>query len=145
MLDAQCEYLTTLHCCFQDENFLYLLMEYYPGGDLLTLMSKQEECFDEEMARFYTAEIILGIEAMHGLGYVHRDIKPDNILLDRSGHIRLADFGSCAFVGESGVVRHDRALLGCRHAPLRHARGHRWMALSRSGRPTTSRPKCWTL
>ena len=104
LLEARSDFLTTLHCCFQDDNFLYLLMEYYPGGDLLTLMSKQEECFDEDMARFYTAETILAVEAMHGLGYIHRDVKPDNILIERSGHVRLADFGSCAYVGPSGVL-----------------------------------------
>ena len=56
-------------------------MDYYPGGDLLTLISKFDERLPESMAKFYVAEMVLAIESIHKLGYVHRDIKPDNILL----------------------------------------------------------------
>ncbi|ELK12768.1 Myotonin-protein kinase [Pteropus alecto] len=80
-------------------------MEYYVGGDLLTLLSKFGERIPAEMARFYLAEIVMAIDSVHQLGYVHRDIKPDNILLDRCGHIRLADFGSCLKLRADGTVR----------------------------------------
>ena len=70
-------------------------MDYYVGGDLLTLLSKFEDRIPEEMAKFYIAEMVLAIHSIHELSYVHRDIKPDNVLLDLSGHIVLADFGSC--------------------------------------------------
>ena len=73
----------------------YLVMDYYVGGDLLTLLSKFEDRIPEEMAKFYIAEMVLAIHSIHELSYVHRDIKPDNVLLDLSGHIVLADFGSC--------------------------------------------------
>nr|XP_055105463.1 myotonin-protein kinase isoform X6 [Symphalangus syndactylus]XP_055107028.1 myotonin-protein kinase isoform X6 [Symphalangus syndactylus] len=89
----------------EDENYLYLVMEYYVGGDLLTLLSKFGERIPAEMARFYLAEIVMAIDSVHRLGYVHRDIKPDNILLDRCGHIRLADFGSCLKLRADGTVR----------------------------------------
>ena len=79
-------------------------MEYYIGGDLLTLMSRFEDRLDEDMARFYLAEIVLAIDSVHKLGYLHRDIKPDNMLLDRRGHIHLADFGSCMKLDENGKV-----------------------------------------
>jgi len=83
----------------------YLVMDYYCGGDLLTLLSKFEDCLPEEMARFYIAETVLAIDCLHGLGYVHRDIKPDNLLVDRRGHIVLADFGSCLRLNLDGKVR----------------------------------------
>ena len=82
----------------------YLVMDYYCGGDLLTLLSKFEDRLPEEMARFYVAEMVLAINSLHKLGYVHRDIKPDNVLLDRTGHIVLADFGSCLRLMEDGTV-----------------------------------------
>lgn len=83
----------------------YLVMDYYCGGDLLTLLSKFEDRLPEDMARFYIAEMILAVSSIHELRYVHRDIKPDNVLLDANGHIRLADFGSCLKFLEDGTVQ----------------------------------------
>ncbi|XP_049643210.1 myotonin-protein kinase [Suncus etruscus] len=105
LVNGDRRWITQLHFAFQDENYLYLVMEYYVGGDLLTLLSKFGERIPAEMARFYLAEIVMAIDSVHQLGYVHRDIKPDNILLDRCGHIRLADFGSCLKLQEDGTVR----------------------------------------
>jgi len=82
----------------------YFVMDYYCGGDLLTLLSKFEDRLPEDMARFYLAEMVLAIDCIHQLGYVHRDIKPDNVLIDRQGHIVLADFGSCLRVNTDGKV-----------------------------------------
>lgn len=62
-------------------------MDYYVGGDLLTLLSKFEDKLPEDMARFYIGEMVLAIHSIHELHYVHRDIKPDNVLLDMNGHI----------------------------------------------------------
>ena len=90
--------------------FQYLVMDYYCGGDLLTLLSKFEDRLPEEMARFYIAEMILAIDSIHKLRYVHRDIKPDNVLLDANGHIRLADFGSCLRLAEDGTVQSNVAV-----------------------------------
>ncbi|KAM9757560.1 myotonin-protein kinase isoform 1-T1 [Dama dama] len=105
LVNGDQRWITQLHFAFQDENYLYLVMEYYVGGDLLTLLSKFGERIPAEMARFYLAEIVMAIDSVHRLGYVHRDIKPDNILLDRCGHIRLADFGSCLKLRSDGTVR----------------------------------------
>ena len=66
----------------------------------MTLLGKFDEPFDEETARFYFAEILLAVDSVHQLGYVHRDVKPDNMLIDSDGHVRLADFGSCKYVGK---------------------------------------------
>uniref|UniRef100_A0A2R5LLE3 non-specific serine/threonine protein kinase n=1 Tax=Ornithodoros turicata TaxID=34597 RepID=A0A2R5LLE3_9ACAR len=98
-------WITNLHYSFQDDTNLYLVMDYYCGGDLLTLLSKFEDKFPEEMARFYIVEMILAIDSIHSLHYVHRDIKPDNVLLDANGHIRLADFGSCLRLCDDGTVQ----------------------------------------
>ncbi|XP_022241493.1 serine/threonine-protein kinase MRCK alpha-like isoform X2 [Limulus polyphemus] len=103
-------WITNLHYAFQDDSNLYLVMDYYCGGDLLTLLSKFEDRLPEEMARFYIAEMILAIDAIHKLNYVHRDIKPDNVLLDANGHIRLADFGSCLKLCEDGTVQSNVAV-----------------------------------
>ena len=103
-------WITNLHYAFQDENFLYLVMDYYCGGDLLTLLTKFEEGLPEDLATFYIAEMVLAISSLHKLGYVHRDIKPDNVLIDVSGHIVLADFGSCLKLQEDGTVRSSRAV-----------------------------------
>ena len=71
-------------------------MDYYPGGDLLTLISKFDERLPEQMAKFYVAEMVLAIESIHKLGYVHRDIKPDNIVMGSHSDltkVKLVDFG----------------------------------------------------
>ncbi|XP_074522798.1 citron Rho-interacting kinase isoform X1 [Halichoeres trimaculatus] len=81
---------------FQDKEHVYLAMEYLPGGDLMSLLNRYEDQFDESMAQFYLAELVEAIHAVHLLGYVHRDVKPENVLIDRTGHIKLADFGSAA-------------------------------------------------
>nr|XP_043905217.1 serine/threonine-protein kinase MRCK alpha isoform X2 [Solea senegalensis] len=110
LVNGDCQWITTLHYAFQDDNNLYLVMDYYVGGDLLTLLSKFEDRLPEEMSRFYLAEMVLAIDSVHQLHYVHRDIKPDNILLDMNGHIRLADFGSCLKLMEDGTVQSSVAV-----------------------------------
>ena len=96
--------------CFFSLSFKYLVMDYYCGGDLLTLLSKFEDRLPEDMAKFYLAEMVLAIDSIHRLRYVHRDIKPDNVLLDANGHIRLADFGSCLRLREDGTVQSNVAI-----------------------------------
>lgn len=85
-------------------------MDYYCGGDLLTLLSKFEDRLPEEMTKFYIMEMIIAISSVHNLNYIHRDIKPDNIVLDANGHIRLADFGSCLKLGLNGKVQSNVAV-----------------------------------
>ncbi|XP_042633922.1 serine/threonine-protein kinase MRCK alpha-like isoform X4 [Cyprinus carpio] len=110
LVNGNSQWITTLHYAFQDENNLYLVMDYYVGGDLLTLLSKFEDRLPEDMAKFYLAEMVLAVDSVHQLHYVHRDIKPDNILMDMNGHIRLADFGSCLKLMEDGTVQSSVAV-----------------------------------
>ena len=86
------EWIVNLKYSFQDEYYLYLVMDYLPGGDLMNLLMKKEILTEDE-ARFYTAEMILAVDSVHKLNCIHRDLKPDNILIDKRGHIQLSDFG----------------------------------------------------
>lgn len=71
---------------------LYLVMEYLNGGDLYSLL-RNLGCLDEDVARVYIAEIVLALEYLHSLRVVHRDLKPDNLLIAHDGHLKLTDFG----------------------------------------------------
>ncbi|KAL2890705.1 Serine/threonine-protein kinase cot-1 [Ceratocystis lukuohia] len=92
LAEADSPWLVKLYTTFQDSKLLYLLLEYVPGGDLMGLLI-QYEFFTEDVTRFYIAEMVLAIDAVHKLGFIHRDIKPDNVLIDAEGHIKLTDFG----------------------------------------------------
>ncbi|XP_008804266.1 serine/threonine-protein kinase tricornered-like [Phoenix dactylifera] len=91
-VDSNC--IVKLYCSFQDNEYLYLIMEYLPGGDMMTLLMRKDTLTEDE-ARFYIGEAVLAIESIHKHNYIHRDIKPDNLLLDRYGHLKLSDFGLC--------------------------------------------------
>ncbi|GMF15448.1 unnamed protein product [Phytophthora fragariaefolia] len=92
--DQDNDWLVTLHYSFQDDHRLYMVMEYLPGGDLMGLLMK-EDTLTEPTTRFYAAEMVLAIQSVHDLGYIHRDMKPDNVLLDAHGHLKLTDLGLC--------------------------------------------------
>lgn len=98
------EWLPSLYCSFQDQKNLYLVMEYAPGGDLQGLMERRQYKFTEQEARFYIAELILAVESVHRLGYMHRDIKPGNILINLDGHIKLGDLGSCIAIDTKVIM-----------------------------------------
>jgi len=92
MSKVKSPWIVELKASFQDSDYLYLVMEFLQGGDLMNILIKKD-ILSEEEARFYIAEIILAIESIHKLDCIHRDIKPDNVLIDKSGHIKLTDFG----------------------------------------------------
>ncbi|XP_066992358.2 serine/threonine-protein kinase Warts isoform X2 [Anabrus simplex] len=94
LAEADNEWVVKLYYSFQDKDNLYFVMDYIPGGDLMSLLIKLG-IFEEPLARFYIAELTCAVESVHKMGFIHRDIKPDNILIDRDGHIKLTDFGLC--------------------------------------------------
>lgn len=85
-------WLVQLYYAFQDQKCLYLVMEYLPGGDLMTLLINRNILTETE-TKFLIAESVLAINCVHKQGFIHRDIKPDNLLLTKDGHVRLTDFG----------------------------------------------------
>ncbi|ETO23961.1 AGC/NDR protein kinase, partial [Reticulomyxa filosa] len=85
-------FLVKLHYSFQDDTYLYLVMEYCGGGDFMGILMKHDTLSEAQTA-FYMAEVTLAINAVHDLEFVHRDLKPDNILIASNGHIKLTDFG----------------------------------------------------
>ena len=92
MSKVKSPWIVDLKASFQEDDYLYLIMEFCQGGDFMNLLIKKDILTEEE-ARFYTAELILAVESIHKLDCIHRDIKPDNILIDKNGHIKLSDFG----------------------------------------------------
>ncbi|PAA57640.1 hypothetical protein BOX15_Mlig031448g1, partial [Macrostomum lignano] len=85
---------------FQDGANLYLVMEFLQGGDMMTLLIKRDTLSEDE-AQFYVAETLLALNSIHSLGFIHRDVKPDNLLLDHRGHLKLSDFGLCTGLKKS--------------------------------------------
>uniref|UniRef100_A0A4W6BZT8 non-specific serine/threonine protein kinase n=1 Tax=Lates calcarifer TaxID=8187 RepID=A0A4W6BZT8_LATCA len=108
MAFADSAWVVQLFFAFQDDRYLYMVMEYMPGGDLVNLMSNYD--VPEKWARFYTAEVVLALDGIHSMGFIHRDVKPDNMLLDKAGHLKLADFGTCMKMNKDGMVRCDTAV-----------------------------------
>ncbi|CAI8027216.1 RAC-gamma serine/threonine-protein kinase [Geodia barretti] len=87
-------FLVSLKYSFQTPDWLCLVTEYVRGGDLEFHLSRVG-VFPEYLTRFYGAEIILGIQCLHSIGVVHRDMKLENLMLDEKGHIKIIDFGHC--------------------------------------------------
>ena len=113
MAFTNCNLLVQLHYSFASTQYVYFAMEWHSGGDVFSLLERCET-LTEEHACFYIAEIFLALEHLHALSIVHRDIKPDNILLSDNGHLKLTDFGlsdvGAGFVVDSIISRADNVL-----------------------------------
>uniref|UniRef100_A0A0G4HBB1 non-specific serine/threonine protein kinase n=1 Tax=Chromera velia CCMP2878 TaxID=1169474 RepID=A0A0G4HBB1_9ALVE len=146
------QWVAALHHAFCDELFLYLVMEYLPGGDLMTHLIRQDR-FSEDATKFYIAELVCAVGYVHDeLHYIHRDIKPDNILFDRQGHIKLLDFGLAKFDPPEIAEEHDTAesalgssVMGGGHGGVGHKGGHvpRAKMLSVVGTPDYMAPEVY--
>ncbi|WFC97724.1 non-specific serine/threonine protein kinase [Malassezia yamatoensis] len=102
---TQSPFVVKLFFTFQSLEYLYLVMEYLPGGDCASLVKMLGE-LPEDWAKQYLAEIVNGLAYLHSTGVVHRDMKPDNLLIDQRGHLKLTDFGLSKF----GLLgRHTRS------------------------------------
>ncbi|RKP11829.1 Serine/threonine-protein kinase CBK1 [Piptocephalis cylindrospora] len=124
LAESDSPWVVQLYYSFQDPNYLYLIMEFLPGGDLMTMLIKYDT-FSDDVTRFYIAECVLAIEAIHKLGFIHRDIKPDNILIDQEGHIKLSDFGlSTGFHKTHDSAYYQRLLEKANAPPPGHEHRH---------------------
>ena len=105
---TQSPFVVKLFFTFQSAEYLYLVMEYLPGGDCASLVKALGE-LPEAWARQYLAEIVHGLAYLHSTGVVHRDMKPDNLLIDQRGHLKLTDFGLSKFglLGRQTRARHE--------------------------------------
>jgi len=85
-------FIVSLYATFQDERALYMLMEFVIGGELFSLLRRMNR-FSNDHARFYAAELCLAFQYLHERNIVYRDLKPENLLLDKEGHLKVTDFG----------------------------------------------------
>ncbi|PYI27910.1 serine threonine protein kinase [Aspergillus indologenus CBS 114.80] len=113
MWQGESDFVAKLYWTFSSKDYLYLVMEYLNGGDCASLV-KVLGGLPEDWAKKYIAEVVLGVEHLHGRGIVHRDLKPDNLLIDQTGHLKLTDFG----LSRMGLVgRQKRVLKSMNHEP----------------------------
>jgi protein kinase A len=85
-------FLITLWGTFQDSKNLYMVMDFVEGGELFSLLRKSQR-FPNPVAKFYAAEVTLALDYLHSHNIIYRDLKPENLLLDRHGHLKITDFG----------------------------------------------------
>jgi serine/threonine protein kinase len=124
------EMFVRMVAAFQTKDHLFLAMEYITGGDCLNKLSEMGR-FPESVAKHSVAELALALSHLHEHGVVHRDIKPDNVLITASGHVKLTDFGlAAAFVKVNGGNRFKHQMMigskqtsssGSDHEPLQAA------------------------
>lgn len=93
-------FLLNSYHCFQDRDYIHIVMPFMSGGDLDWYITSRA-AMDESMARFYGSQIILGMQAMHKMGYLYRDLKPENVLFNHLGNIKVSDFGLAVLVKDS--------------------------------------------
>ncbi|KAI7860564.1 kinase-like domain-containing protein, partial [Circinella umbellata] len=97
-------FLIKLHYAFQDTNQLFLVFDFHVGGDLATQL-RNYRVFSPKRCKLYAAEMLLGLEELHRLGILYRDLKPENVLLRADGHLVLTDFSLSKLLGNDGLER----------------------------------------
>eukprot|EP00939_MAST-03C_sp_MAST-3C-sp1_P002825 g2825.t1 len=100
-------FIVELHCAFQTMDKLYLVMTFIPGGELFWHLHDQGT-FPEDVARFYVAELVLAVSYLHSRSIIHRDIRPENLLLGGDGHLIVTDFGLAKALSRSRNERVDQ-------------------------------------
>ncbi|XP_049806715.1 cGMP-dependent protein kinase, isozyme 1-like isoform X1 [Schistocerca nitens] len=96
-----CPFISRLYRTYRDSRYVYFLMEPCLGGDVFSLLQRRH-LFDEKTARFMTACVVEALDYLHTRGFIYRDLKPENLLLDSKGYIKMVDFGFAKEVGPGG-------------------------------------------
>ncbi|PWN36134.1 camp-dependent protein kinase catalytic subunit [Meira miltonrushii] len=94
-------FIVDLHCTYQDEKNCYMLMEYVVGGEVFSHLRKARR-FTVDVTRFYISCLILALAHLHSEKILYRDLKPENLLLDRQGYIKITDFGFAKSLHKTG-------------------------------------------
>lgn len=115
-------WFTDLLCTFQDSGNLYLVMEFMQGGDFFAYMEKKNKLSIYE-TKFYMAELVQAIDAIHQSGFIHRDLKPDNLVLTAQGHLKLLDFGICTPVDFEEYIQQIDYDSTCQGVPFQEKPG----------------------
>lgn len=144
------DWVVQLFRTFQDQHNLFMVMEYLPGGNLMSHLIKHGR-FSESATRFYISQLVEAVHSIHRMGFIHRDIKPDNIVLSRDGHIKLIDFGLCKFdpsIQQEALAADNRMtgdnVLVCQSARMLHNRSRREFIKSFVGTPQYMAPEVLT-
>ncbi|KAF9571843.1 hypothetical protein EC968_010644, partial [Mortierella alpina] len=96
-------FVVNMRFAFQDDEYMYMCMDLMMGGDLRFHLNRKQ--FGEDVVRFWIAELCSALTHLHSQGIVHRDIKPDNVLLDEKGHAHLTDFNiGCKLTPEKPIL-----------------------------------------
>ncbi|KAL4453022.1 hypothetical protein ABPG73_002307 [Tetrahymena malaccensis] len=101
-------FVIKLHYSFQNSDKLYFILEFCAGGELFNLLHKVQR-FTEDQTRFYIAQIVLAIEHLHSLNIIYRDLKPENVMIDFEGYIRITDFG----LSKNNINDHEKTYSVC--------------------------------
>lgn len=101
MLQMNSPFLVKLWRTYQDDNKVYFLLDACLGGDLFSVLRKSHS-FKEHVARFYTACVVEGFDHLHSMNMAFRDLKPENLVLDSKGYVKITDFGFCKVLDANG-------------------------------------------
>lgn len=108
--NVKSDWIVHFYGAHQESNYEYMVTEYMPGGNINNLLKMHGGCIPEKWAIFYTIELVLALDFIHDIGLIHGKVSPADMLLDRNGHLKLADFGRCMRMDSNGLVEPNEAI-----------------------------------
>ncbi|KAI9577962.1 cGMP-dependent protein kinase, isozyme 1 isoform X1 [Glossina fuscipes] len=100
MMSCNCPFICRLYRTFRNEKYVYMLLEACMGGEIWTLL-RDRGSFNENTTQFIIGCVLQAFEYLHARGIVYRDLKPENLMLNENGYVKLVDFGFAKFIGSS--------------------------------------------